>query len=74
MKDKRKASKLYIQKQEDVDGDNSQLAGISGYDTRKIKMGGGGGDGTIQSLEINPTGCGTKNCPLDCLKSGAGQG
>ena len=46
MKDKGKANKLYIQKQDDADGDDSQLTGISG---KFVKKGGKGGDGTIQS-------------------------
>ena len=51
MKDKGKANKLYIQKQDDADGDDSQLTGIYGYKIRKICKKGGtrGGDGTIQS-------------------------
>ena len=43
MKDKGKANKLYIQKQDDADGDDSQLTGISGYNTRKICKKGGRG-------------------------------
>ena len=41
MKDKRKAQKLYIQNQEDADGDDSQLTGIYGYKIRKICKKGG---------------------------------
>ena len=41
MKDKGKANKLYIQKQDDADGDDSQLTGIYGYKIRKICKKGG---------------------------------
>ena len=44
MKDKGKANKLYIQKQDDADGDDSQLTGISGQNTRKICKKGGKGE------------------------------
>ena len=41
MKDKGKANKLYIQKQDDADGDDSQLTGIYGFKIRKICKKGG---------------------------------
>ena len=41
MKDKGKANKLYIQKQDDADGDDSWLTGIYGYKIRKICKKGG---------------------------------